>query len=169
MKKRDSLWMLSFLYLLHANCQRDRKRRVCLLSTLRRGLKQLLESVHFGAKSHIHYQQLSSNPDLGYEAQLRAVSSAHIVIITHGAFQANMLFMQNRALLVELFGNIHHLPTHVFHRLALSFQLFYGRVHASSFKSMYQPSFNMSTSEIQSVVSVVRQYFDGGHWKSLKK
>jgi hypothetical protein len=111
----------------------------------------------------------NSNPDLGYEAQLRDVSSAHVVITTHGAFQANMLFMQNRALLVELFGNIHHLPTHVFHRLALSFQLFYGRVHASSFKSMYQPSFNMSTGEIQSVVSMVRQYFDGGHWKSLKK
>ena len=93
------------------------------------------KQVHFGAQSHIPYRQLSSNPDLGYEAQLRAVSSAHIVITTHGAFQANMLFMQNRALLVELFGNIHHPPTHVFRKFALSFELFYGRVHASSFKS----------------------------------
>jgi len=111
----------------------------------------------------------NSNPDLGYEAQLRAVSSAHVVITTHGAFEANMIFMLNRALLVELFGNIIHPPTHIFHRLALSFQLFYGRVHAASFKSMYQPSFNMSASEIRSVVTMVKQYFDGGHWRHSKK
>ena len=103
----------------------------------------------------------SSIPDLTFEVQLRAVATAHVVITTHGAFEVNMIFMQEGSLLIELFGDMYHAPTHIFHRMALVFGLYYGRVHVADFKSMYQPVFNISLSEMDLVAAMVNNYTTG--------
>jgi len=107
----------------------------------------------------------SSVPDLTYETQLRAVSAAHVVITTHGAFEVNMIYMQGNSLLIELFGDMNHSPAHVFHRMALVFGLYYARVHIDDFKSMYQQKFNVTLTEIDRVASIVKNYTTAKLWR----
>jgi hypothetical protein len=102
----------------------------------------------------------SSDPNLDFYTQLRAVARAHVVITNHGAFEGNMIFMRNRALLVELFGHYGNNEIHTFHRLATMFEVFYSRLHCRQLTDHYQKEYNMSRVDINELIRVVSNYFE---------
>lgn len=56
------------------------------------------------SKTHpVEFHSLdTSTNQLRYEAQIHAVSSAHVVISEHGAFQAHMMYLRRASLIVDL-------------------------------------------------------------------
>jgi hypothetical protein len=101
----------------------------------------------------------NSDPQLSFQAQLRAVAEAHIVITNHGAFEGNMIYMRNGSLLIEVFGHYGNNEIHVFHRLALMFGVYYARVHPPSLTDHQAFDYNLSTADMKNIVDTAKEYF----------
>lgn len=80
---------------------------------------------------------------------MHAVASSHAVLTNHGAFEGNMIFMNNSSLLIEIFGDYGNNEIHTFHRLALIFGFFYARVQPRGNTHHLAPSFVMFDDEMQ--------------------
>ena len=101
----------------------------------------------------------NSDSSLSFQTQMRAVAEAHVVITNHGAFEGNMLYMKNQAMLVEIFGHYGNNEIHQFHRMALSLGLYYARVQSKALDSHQGKSFEMSAEDIGGVIDTVTTYF----------
>lgn len=101
----------------------------------------------------------TSDIHLDFQTQLQAVAESNVVISNHGAFEANMIYMRNSSLLIEIFGHYGNNEIHTFHRLALVFGLYYARVHARNMTTHLQRSFTMSAGDTGEVVEIMQEYF----------
>eukprot|EP01038_Epipyxis_sp_PR26KG_P010940 gene10940-14689_t len=101
----------------------------------------------------------NSNPYLDFQTQLHAVAESHVVITNHGAFEGNMIYMKNSSLLLEIFGHYGNNEIHTFHRLALMFGAYYGRVQPKSLTDHLAPSFNLTDYDMNEIVDIVKNYF----------
>jgi len=130
----------------------------------------------------------NSLPSLDWQSQLTAMAESHVVITNHGAFegeepacvlstcireaanphfaplslflsQGNMVYMRNSSLLLEIFGHYGNNEIHTFHRLALTFGIFYSRLHPKGITDHHQPSFNLSAADMDKLINVTRGYF----------
>eukprot|EP01033_Poteriospumella_lacustris_P004717 gene4717-3381_t len=101
----------------------------------------------------------TSQPKLTFLEQLHAVASSDVVISNHGAFEANMIYMQRGALLVELFGVYGNNEVHTFHRLAMSLGLFYARWNCERNSDHQLKSFNLTDHDVARIEGVLVDYF----------
>eukprot|EP01038_Epipyxis_sp_PR26KG_P004564 gene4564-6436_t len=97
-----------------------------------------------------------------YKQQIRLVAESHIVIAEHGAFQANMIYMRNGSLLIDLRGNYNWMEFTNFENLARMFGVFLKPVVIHELKShftsnSYQP-INISIFECKSVIDIIQSY-----------
>lgn len=116
---------------------------------------------------HYHLRLLdTSDINLDFTTQLQAVAESNVVICNHGAFEANMIYMRNASLLIEIFGHYGNNEIHTFHRLALVFGLYYARVHPRDMIDHLQPNFTMAAEDIEEIVGMTTDYF--GHKRYLR-
>ncbi|KAJ1408398.1 hypothetical protein B484DRAFT_403547 [Ochromonadaceae sp. CCMP2298] len=101
----------------------------------------------------------SSDPLLTFQPQLQAVAESHVVICNHGAFEANMIYMRNGSLLLEVFGEYGNNEVHTFQRLAVMFGLLYERVNIRSLDAHQTKDFNVTDAEADGIVGVLERYF----------
>ncbi|KAJ1422985.1 hypothetical protein B484DRAFT_452088 [Ochromonadaceae sp. CCMP2298] len=101
----------------------------------------------------------SSDPLLTFQTQLQAVAESHVVICNHGAFEANMIYMRNGSLLLEVFGEYGNNEVHTFQRLAVMFGLLYERVNIRSLGDHQTKDFNVTDAEAEGIVGVLERYF----------
>lgn len=67
--------------------------------------------------------------------------------------------MRNSSLLLEIFGHYGNNEIHTFHRLALTFGVFYSRVHPKGITDHHQASFNLTGADVDTMVNITRGYF----------
>ena len=77
-----------------------------------------------------------------------------------GAFQSNIIYARNGSLLVDLRGSYGHGEYSNFEHLARMFGVFFKSVRTSGLKSHHDDEFSISTTELQAVVDIVKNYVD---------
>ena len=108
-----------------------------------------------------HEIQLMNNGllNLTSHEQLRAVAESNVVITNHGAFEANLIYMRNGSLLIELAGDYQPNEHSLFENFAQGFGVYYSRVQNRNLTSHQMDSFFMTKFEMEEVVELVRHYF----------
>eukprot|EP01038_Epipyxis_sp_PR26KG_P014856 gene14856-19967_t len=97
----------------------------------------------------------STNATRGYAEQIRIVARSNIVISEHGAFQANMIYMRNGSLLVDMRGPYPHGEFHNFANLARMFGVFCAPVTTKGLISHAHDEFEISTSEVEEIIGFI--------------
>ena len=81
------------------------------------------------------------------------------LVTVHGAFLTNCMWQRDGALVVELAGSYGNNEVQQFHRLALSFSVFYSRIEVKGLTDHKQLEFNLSIGEMQRVYDFAAEYF----------
>ena len=120
-----------------------------LINTLKKEL--LLPLFDFRIKN-------TANMSLTFMDQLEVVGGSHVVICEHGAFQSNLIYMNQGTLLLELRGNYSHGEFLNFERMAKMFGVFYDYVVTSQLEWHASTNFNITENEVSKVVDIVKIY-----------
>ena len=112
----------------------------------------------------IHFFNVSNHNSLGvsfdYQSQIEMAYRADCLIATHGGFQSNVIYMNEGSLMIELSDSSYQLneESENFRYLSQMFLVNYGRIHVESFKHLKQHRYTLSSSEISSILSIIKKF-----------
>ena len=102
--------------------------------------------------------------------QIREFHRWQVVVATHGAFEGNVMFFREGALLVEICGKEPRRWTRHcedYHQLSNLFLVFHRIVKAADLREERQPTYVLAKPEIDHIVAIVTDYLQQKPWLQL--
>jgi hypothetical protein len=99
------------------------------------------------------------------QEQIKFVASADVIIATHGAFESNIVYMRNGALVIELTGVYDDgviQESRNFENLAMMFLVHHIRVIVSSLQSHRQKRYFLSEDNLNVIAGIIKRAYYGG-------
>lgn len=95
------------------------------------------------------------------QEQIKFVASADVIIATHGAFESNIVYMRNSALLIELTGVYAGViqESRNFENLAIMFLVRYKRVVVSSLQDHRQMRYSLSDQNLDVIAYIIKSAY----------
>lgn len=152
----------------HLTAQFRRKGPIVITLSYRGGLasrqiiniNQLINALKdaFPAPKYVLQFYYSSNNTVPYYEQIALVARSHVVITEHGSFQSNLIYMRNKALLVDLRGNYATGEFRNYQELSKMFDVLHHKVITRSLTEHRLYGYYIEEEECNQIVKVVQKY-----------
>ncbi len=114
----------------------------------------------FPSPKFIVHSLNTSDNTLTFQQQIVTIAPCQVVITNHGAYESNLIYMQNKALLIEIGGDYDNNEFHTYEQMAQMFGLYYGRIHVAGLKTHDDREGMINELEMKHIITMVKDYFD---------